>query len=280
MSYIPRTMEPQPLPAQHIHVDKVVAIDLCVMLNGPHVGYMLPFFLDSLRKQSSMEGVTLHFVHRDLTAPVQDYLKGIECESFQVHHHPESYKDFSVSHALREHGQEHSATDCAGMCEWMIENCGTTEWCFISHFDVEFLKDLLGWYRKLASQSSDAVGQVGSHRTGIVGYRRIALRQCTCGFKHFSGFFLAKDERNIYVIRHGSDKRLSDRSLPIHGFDVAELVEINLAGKGWVIESPAELVLNQWRNHLGSGSGHTGNNTHLRQRAMDVLNRRGLKPIA
>ncbi len=166
--------------------------------------------------------------------------------------------------------------DCAGACKWMLNNCGDCEWCMISHFDIAWREDLLNRYRITID---DRIGQIGAHSDGLVCYRREAVRQCSVGFESFSGFSLARDHaRNVDVIRHYSDNR-GGLSTPIHGFDVGELLELNLVAKGWGIVSQSHRELNTWRYHLGTGSGHCGDQTQKRNEAMKILELRKLAPI-
>ena len=167
-------------------------------------------------------------------------------------------------------------TDCAKTCSWMLDNCGDCEWCMISHFDIAWREDLLNRYRITIR---DGVGQIGSHNSGLVCYRREAVRQCSVGFESFSGFNLAKDyARDVMVLRHYSDSR-GGQSTPIHGFDVGELLELNLAAKGWEVISQSHGELNTWRYHLGTGSGHCGDQVAKRNEALKILELRGLTPI-
>jgi hypothetical protein len=251
-------------------------IDLCLALNGQHVGVMLPIFMDSLKKTADLSDVTLHFVDKGCSIPVKNYLHSIEGDKVVLHEMVGAFKHYSAG--FRD-GIENTATDCSCTCQWMFDRCGDSEWCFISHFDIEFFKDVLGWYREKCGSLDGHMGQVGSHRTGLVGYRRAAVKQCGVNFSVFSGFALVKDDRGLWVIRHGSDSRCTNLDFPIHGFDVGEMLENNIAAKDWGIFCPTETELNSWRHHLGTGSGHTGDQGQKRAQAMEAINRRGLKPL-
>lgn len=254
-------------------------IDLCVALSGPHVGVMLPFFFHSLHNVCGTEikNFRIHLVDKDCSGLVKRWLKwyaGSEIgQSIVLHQLTETWGEVNQSNRTP---VPSIVTDCAKTCEWMLDNCGDCEWCIISHFDIAFRQDLLNRYRIMLR---DNVGQLGSHNSGVVCYRREAVRQCSVGFESFSGFNLARDHaRGVDVIRHYSDTR-GGMSTPIHGFDVGELLELNLAAKGWEIISESHRELNTWRYHLGTGSGHCGDQDQKRKEALDILEARKLTPI-
>lgn len=66
-----------------------------------------------------------------------------------------------------------------------------------------------------------------------------------------------------------------DLSIPIMGWDVGELIECNIVAKGWRVFTPTDVDLNQWRYHLGTGSGHCGCLQTKRDEAMSILGSRG-----
>lgn len=249
-------------------------IDLCVALNGPHVGVMLPFFLHTLRNIGGANGeYNLHLVFREQYA---GGVYGYSAAYGRIYEHFEKFKDTNVSDRAP---FDHTATDCAGICQWMLDNCGTEEWCFISHFDIDFRQPLLRRYIDASGPLDQGMGQVGAHATGLVGYRRLAVKQCSVGFNAVSGFVLTTDHRNVHVVRHGTDSRCRENPTPIHGFDVGELLELNIAGKGWGIYSPPDYELNEWRIHLGTGSGHCGDYNLKRNEALGHLARYDLQPL-
>jgi hypothetical protein len=251
-------------------------IDLCVALNGPHVGVMLPFFWHSLHNVcgTELQNFRIHFVDKGCTGAVKRWLQSISSPQIIIH---QLYETFGETNQTNRKPVPNIVSDCAGTCKWMIDNCGDCEWCIISHFDIAFRQDLLGWYRILLK---DGVGQVGSHSSGVVCYRRGAVRQCSVGFESFSGFNLVRDQaRRVMVLRHYSDSRCDDKSTPVHGFDVGELLELNLVAKGWEVMSLSHRELDTWRYHLGTGSGHCGDQSQKFNEAMEILSRRGLIPI-
>ena len=251
-------------------------IDLCVALSGPHVGVMLPFWWHSIQHVcgTEIQNFRIHFVDKGCSEPVKTWLQSVSSEKVVIHR---LYETFGESNQTDREPVPNIVSDCAGTCQWMLDQCGACEWCMISHFDIAWREDLLNRFRIL---TKDNVGQIGSHNGGLVCYRRKAVRQCSVGFESFSGFSLARDSgRDQMVLRHYSDTR-GGLSVPIHGFDVGELLELNLAAKGWEIVSPwSHRELNTFRYHLGTGSGHCGDQVQKRKEAMDILALRSLTPI-
>ncbi len=250
-------------------------IDLCVALNGPHVGIMVPFWWHSIHHVcgTEIQNFRIHFVDRGCSEPVKKWLESKVSPQVVIH---QLYETFGEMNQTQRDPVPNIVADCAGACKWMIDNCGDCEWCMISHFDIAWREDLLNRYRITIK---DNVGQIGSHSSGLVCYRREAVRQCSVGFEAISGFNLAKDSaRDVMVLRHYSDSR-GGQSTPIHGFDVGELLELNLAAKGWEVISQSHGELNTWRYHLGTGSGHCGDQVAKRNEALKILELRGLTPI-
>ena len=251
-------------------------IDLCIALNGPHVGVMLPFFWHSLHHVcgTEIQNFRIHFVDRGCSEPVKEWLASKAGAGVVIH---QLYDTFGEMNQTQRNPFPSILADCARTCTWMLDNCGDCEWCIISHFDIAFREDLLNRYR--IAMQKDYIGQLGSHSSGVVCYRREAVRQCSVGFDAVSGFSLARDyDRNVDVIRHYSDSR-GGQTTPIHGFDIGELLELNLAAKGWEIFSESHAVLNTWRYHLGTGSGHCGDQPQKRAEALAILEARKLIPI-
>ena len=56
---------------------------------------------------------------------------------------------------------------------------------FMCHLDVRFRGDWISHYREVF-ESDPKIGQVGTHRTGLVGYRREAYKEMKIGFSDLS----------------------------------------------------------------------------------------------
>ncbi len=161
---------------------------------------------------------------------------------------------------------------------WIPYNCGDFNWVFIMHFDLEFKTP---WLTRLRSWIGPDVGQVGDHALGLVGYRRKALRQAEVGFNAMWNLFVCRDHYGNWKLRHESDPRCNDKSLPLHGFDTNEFLELNLQHWGWRVITENDGQSNAYRVHNGSGSGRCGDevNAMIRARSLETLKKYGLQPI-
>lgn len=249
--------------------------DLCVSLNGPHLDVMLPFFLESLYSKNDMDQVNLHLVDRGIAKPIRNFIEQTADRNNNViiHEYPQTFKRRT---RVDREPFDHIVADCAGVCSWMLENCGSEPIAIISHFDLDFTKPLVD---HLIEQLDDDTGQSGSHGSGIVAYRREAVSQCHVGFDAISSFCVVKDQYQNWKVRGMDDPRCIDQDIPLHAFDVGELLEMALSGYGWRIYGPTDQWLSSWRNHLGTGSGHCGDLSQKRQQSLDILHQRGLSPI-
>jgi hypothetical protein len=248
-------------------------VDLCVALNGPNVDVMLPFWMHTLSQHTDLSKLHIHLVHKNCAEPVVEWLNSIRREGVSIYGLQQTFKE---ADALHFDPFDQAAFDCSGTVLWMAKNCGASEWCFISHFDIVWHRDLVGRY---IDSIADGVGQIGEHSHGLVCYRRSAIKQCSVGFNNFSGFCVVKDHRGDWKLRHDLDPRRTDQFIRISGWDVGELMELNLQGKGWRVLVDTDVALNSWRTHIGTGSGHCGDVAQQRQNAITILNRFGLKPI-
>lgn len=253
-------------------------IDLCACLIGPHVGVMLPFFIDSLYEKTDMTDVNLHLAHKECSPEVVKYLHKIKDEK-GVGIHEITYKKIEFSQ-----GRDPSYGinwDADYNTNLMLNEFGDSEWFAHIHFDVELKQDWIGFYRE---KMTPKVGMIGDGITGLMMIRRRAYQQCWVGFRAWSwertgGFFLCKDHYGNHRIRAGSDPRCNDKSIQIFAWDHAELLELNMIERGWGVVTHPDIFLNQYRYHLGTGTDHCGDTELKRQEALDVLTRRGLEPI-
>lgn len=257
-------------------------IDLCISLNGPLVDVLLPLALETLHRHDTLEGVRLHLVDKDCTEPVKRYLFGLQ-ESGQATVHqfqsPPRFKHPSCPILSAELESERDVVNgTVTTLDWMTKNCGSEEWVFIMHFDVEFLGP---WLSYLRGKIDSGVGQIGDHACALVGYNRTALRQAEVGFHSMSGYFMTVDHYGNSKVRHGSDVRCVSKVTPIHGFDTNELLELNLQHWGWKVIADTDVASNRWRVHNGSGSGRCGDivNKTIRQRAQERLDQLNIQPI-
>jgi len=256
-------------------------IDLCIALNGPLVDVLLPIMMHTLQRHCDLSDVHVHFIDKDCTPQVLEYICGLSLPfAITVHQMPEPPDHVRMRwHTPDPENPEPDPAiirDVAWTCQWMLDNCGHHEWAFIAHFDIEFRADLLGYFR---SMIADGVGQIGSHATGMVGYRRKAVASSDVGFHVMDDCYAVKEDGR-WKLRRANDSRCTDKSFPIHGWDVGELLEIGLCYKNWRIISPPELELQKWRIHNGSGCGRCeGANQMIRDRAVLKMKELGLAQI-
>lgn len=255
--------------------------DICISLCGPVVGYILPIALHGLEKFEKADPTTIHLVDEDCSEPVNRYLKSLALKGYNIHSYqspkrfkPEGAPDLGPS---LEYERDRVWLNIDTQ-QWMIDRCGVCDWVFIMHFDVEFKAP---WLSHLSSMVDDLTAQVGAHNCGLVGYRRAALRQTNVGIDSMSGTYLVKNHYGVWKMRHKSDLRCSDLSIPIEGFDTNELLEINLQHLGWKVKVETDVESNKWRVHNGSGSGRCGEPSvsMIIERAGKDLKRLGLSPI-
>lgn len=259
-----------------------VKIDLCISLSGPLVDVLLPITIETLHRNDYLDGVRLHLVDKDCTPPVKRYLREMQ-ESGQAtvyqFQSPPRFRAEGVPELNPGDEEERNVVNgTVSTLKWMSQNCGTEEWVFIMHFDVEFKAP---WLTYLRDKIAPEVGQIGDHACGLVGYRRLALRQCEVDFSCMWNLFITKDHYGNWKLRHLRDPRLTDRSMPYHGWDTNELLELNLQHWGWDVITETDVQSNKWRVHNGSGSGRCGEATNqmIRERSLQTLRQLGIQQI-
>lgn len=224
----------------------MISSDLCIALNGPHVASMLPVFCKTLKDHVNLDGVTVHFISKNLSSSINAWLENLGWATIHYLEKPPSYPDGYIERDM-------ICGDVANTCEWIVRSCGSSPIVFLCHFDVVFRKDLLSKYREAFEDST--LGQAGEHRTGLVGYRRTALTQTWVGFRNLSSMRMVQDHRGLNVIYSIHDARLSGQGSAISGCDIGELLQINLGFLEWGTFVINEYDLNIWRGHCGDGSG-------------------------
>lgn len=250
-------------------------IDVCISLSGPHLDLLLPLCLESLQRVNNLSQIRLHFVDRGVPAKILDYiLHWTKSVNVSVYSQPERFtRGFG-----RENLQMDSwAHDTAGVCQWMIDHCGAEQWVYLLHFDLVFKSDVLTEYQLLCGPD---MAQIGEHSSGIVGYRRDALRMSGARLDNLDGLRLHK-EGAINKLRHGADPRCSSEDLPITGLDVGEWLELHLRLTGWDVKTFTEEESQSRFIHSQCGSGYHGSITGevTRRDAMNRLVEIGIHPI-
>jgi hypothetical protein len=112
--------------------------------------------------------------------------------------------------------------------QFMLENCGNAQWCYIAHNDLEFRGDIFNncYYLEFMK---DEYGQVGKHEYGLVLHNRKSYAASTVKFMHLSNLYLyQRPHDGRHMIIHARDKRFTPDLTPIHGFDNEELYTLEL----------------------------------------------------
>ena len=249
-------------------------IDLCVAINGINLDVLVPMFFETFFKKVSADHFHVHAVLKNVDPRIYDY---IEKKADEVEIPFSIYELDGPFYEETGPGKEEvlwMGGDTAITCEWMMENCGDNQWVVISHFDVAFENDFA---QALIPEMTSVTGMIGYHRDGIVAINRDAYKQCFVGFRSMNNFFASK-ENGKYKLRFEMDPRCKDKSIRIEGFDVAELLELNIQARRWRTIPWPDLKI----EHIGAGSGYhknEGTAKNQRLRATALLNKDGISPI-
>ncbi len=245
-------------------------IDFCVTVTAPNVDVLFKLFFSSLKRHSNLSKVKFHILDKGCNAAGREQLHR------SLHSH-----DYIIYGCLDKNNHDLGSVDVTRNCDWMVNNCGTCKWVVISHFDIMFKRDFLG---KMMDHMKDDVAMVGQH-CAIMALNREAYKHSYLKFRSMSGFVAQPigDGSGEYRIRYSNDKRVKphDGSVPIRGFDVGQLLELELQNQGWKI-SPLNVWLeegdhHEWYDHHGGG-GSEWNEPNLsmhRNRALKLIEEGG-----
>ncbi len=227
-------------------------IDFCVVVSAPNVDVLFRLFFGSLQRHSALNDVCFHILDRGCN----------DAGLRQVRESLLRYPHTIYSCVDRNHETLGSAIDVAGNCDWMVNNCGTSKWVVISHFDIVFKKDFLG---RMVQHMSDDVALIGQH-CAIMAVNREAYKQSRIKFRSMGGFVAQPigDGSGEYRVRHSRDPRVKehDGSVTIRGFDIGQLLELEMRNMGWKVH-PLTVWLeegdhHEWYDHHGGGGSHWG----------------------
>ncbi len=132
----------------------------------------------------------------------------------------------------------------------MVDNCGSSPWFAIAHYDVEFNQDFLSYAKSLLPQAD----MVGNHHDGIVFVRREAYIQCRVGFTPLDC---------LRYIRHSYGGRIvsGERGRYTQAMDVGELLALRMNFLGLrhiLLHSPiGGTGKSDMFTHHRQGSGHS-----------------------
>ena len=250
-----------------------MTVDLVAALSGPHLDLCLPLFLGTLGSRCGLSDVQVHLVDKGIPEHIRQWVDTQSVVPASVYNLPGP-----LTRRFGE-GTDVQAWSCdtAATCQWMVDNCGSAEWVFISHFDVIFHDDILSHY---ISHIGGDVGQIGEHSTGLVGYRRHALKSLNSSFNNLDGLRLVKNGCD-WKLRYVGDKRCVGDVINITGLDVGEWLELHLQLNGWSVITFPYHEVSRKMSHCRTGSGYHGDITKEATRAWanDGLRRHQLKPI-
>jgi hypothetical protein len=216
-------------------------IDVCIPLLGPRAAVQLGDCVHTMYERCRMEDVTLHLVVKEERQDLERMVNGIaSAKGARVHRLMERIGEL---HGTRSQVVTNWVSDTAGTCQWCYDHCGDAPWFMLVHNDTVFNGDLFGLIRKYMTSE---VGQVGQHSKGVVCYRRRAVAQCNVGWRSIAGFHVVKEHGNN-KLRHGGDPRCTEQVLSILGFDIGEMLELNLCSKGWGL---VPLSDKEWKDNL------------------------------
>lgn len=159
-------------------------IDFCMSFIGENSAILTELFFSTLRRHCDLRDVTFHLVRKQVSSTLWDKIVKIVGEldrpvkTYELDTGWQPYKGQVDSFSFSSHTNS-SFNDAAKTAEWIIDNCGESEWCVLSHFDVEWRSDILRWMRR--RQSSTGAMMIGSH-CPIMLLNRSAYRECGVGF--------------------------------------------------------------------------------------------------
>lgn len=252
------------------------AFDACIAVSGRNADLLLPLCIETMRRHTNMGRIKLHLIDKIKVGPVSQYIdKFGESGGAIVHKMPDVPPEFEGCENRETNGFEH---DTSETCKWMVENSGSEDFMFILHFDIIFHGDILNHY---IGRIDSATGQVGEHSSGIVGYRRSALKQCHVGFRSMSQFKVCEDWTGAKKLRALDDNRNEPQVCLLNVFDIGELLELNLKYRYWKVVAPRANEFDNLFTHSRSGSGYMGPGVDsiIRQNAISMLKAHNIKPI-
>jgi hypothetical protein len=246
-------------------------IDFCTILTGPLTDVFVPIMFDSIINTTDTSNVVFHILNCSNSEKTNSYLDQIKSK-FQkdvICTYPKlPNKIWSCgSYIYPNDPYEIVKRDTARNSNWMMRNCGDSEWVILSHFDILFKKDYI---RYLRQQIQPDVGMIGTHTSGVMLINRMGFNQSLVGFEHIppdSCFANPCREGRLeqFHFRYYKDPRC-EQVIPIRGFDNGELLELFIQVAGWKFIEVGDNVRNDHFIHIASGSGHAGEDVNTSKR--------------
>ena len=239
-----------------------IDVVVCVAGNNELLDAVVPMFLSSLRSKCNLENVRLFAVFRK-QLPVSDVVRRLLEFDFNI---------VEIDIPVRSHCRE----DASIVCNWMVDNLGSSPLVSVSHFDIVFHQDFFRWARSwMTGERNEGARMVGRHRDGIMLIDRDAYRKCgvgfigidnmravrdSCGQLRVVGMYEPVDERYRQPGRENGEKLLS--------LDVGQLLELRMS----TLYQHCMFTSGGIFTHIGNGSGHSMDKEQVGQLLRRVRN--------
>lgn len=223
----------------------MIPIDLLVGAYGfaADIEQHMNTYMNSLQSHCNLQDVNIIFIERKCRPLSFELKTNIQQRGFTVVTSPLPVYD----NVFEDTGQ---------FCNWMVNNCVTSDWFGISHYDIVFKGDFISWVR----QYTPLYSIIGDHHDGIVFVNYEDYQKCGVGFLTAS---------DICTIPAGNDIRVVPTNYPHaeHGrrllyLDVGELLSIRMNSlymnhKRFYRESDInDIGKHDMFDHIRQGSGH------------------------
>lgn len=224
-------------------------IDFCTGFNGGNSDVLSRMFYGLLRRNCDLSNYQVHVVDN-----------GVPIEMMGVGGFPPSAIKYKIKegwHPTRGRYYTDSMVPQYEMHRWMVDNCGTCEWCVMCDFDMIIRRDVLAYMKE---RMSPDVGVIGSHGTDhnqltpLFAVNRRAWRNRRIGFQAGPG-------------KDGKQRDL--------GLLLAE--DLEAQGFKWV-KFELEPGMEPYYHHMGGGGGYHNKREFdaMRETALRICEEQGL----
>lgn len=211
--------------------------------HGDHTETYVEKYLSSLCEKCDLTDVNVFCVernHRPITETLRAKITGM---GFQVRTCPNL-----PSNSCRE--------DVSLYTDWMVENCSTSPWFVVSHYDVEFNGD----YLKFVRDNAITADMVGRHHDGIMAVHRVVYKACRVGFCGLDNMRIHHNYHGELEILPANSMRATGQMDRVLSLDVGELLELRVVTLGLrhILHSHPEHGLGKsvLFTHFRNGSEH------------------------
>lgn len=135
-------------------------VDFCVGFNGRNSDVLSRVCFGSMLLHCDLSRALMHVVDNGI--PSDTKIPQLMLDQLPNHRLYRIYENWEPAAV---YGRYHtdSMIPQFEMCRWIVDNCGTCQWCVISDFDIIFKGDILSYMRE---HMRDDVGIIGSHGRG------------------------------------------------------------------------------------------------------------------